>query len=450
MRLPPPAADQDHLDRAYHDFIWAVFQLAPPGWQKISLAFREVGEYAETEAEATALDGSTSVWNPPAQVTGMLHYIRLLTRSPQKGAWHSGTFEFQYPAQLWTNLDWAGEPAFTGACPAAEYRSEFAEVYAQAQAVPQWLTLAAMDRAGELDRYEWFTTQDPDEEGADAADPVSASVAVPVPEAVLAPLTALLPEGWAAAEYEARVLGSAQEHKVRATAADGTEYDGIGMSMELVEAVTADRTADHDPERGAWLTLSIRLESGGTASLTRDYAHRPAWLLPPPPEVYAEELQFFPRQEAAVPDWLRRRAGAAPEPDEAAAPLRLAEVFDRREPGGRPTVERSGMAADEAERVLSYLRSGALVLTARTTGPDELFPDAPPSVPLSFSTDGSWIWPAAAAYYLERYGMPPQAELLDHIRAGGHAVPEVPDPALAAAREQLTRWIEGNRHRAGR
>jgi hypothetical protein len=43
-------------------------------------------------------------------------------------------------------------------------------------------------------------------------------------------------------------------------------------------------------------------------------------------------------------------------------------------------------------------------------------------VPMNFRTDGHWVWADAVAYYLRTYGLAPDADLLEHIRARQYEV----------------------------
>jgi hypothetical protein len=121
----------------------------------------------------------------------------------------------------------------------------------------------------------------------------------------------------------------------------------------------------------------------------------------------------------------------------------LAAVFDVDDPDIGP-----GFAAEHAvvtdagerEQMLTYLRSGALVLATTATTDDVVDPDAGAVVPASFRTDGTWIWADAAEYYLGRYGLAPDAGLGDHIRrqlASGELVPLVDDETADRAAEFL-------------
>ena len=126
--------------------------------------------------------------------------------------------------------------------------------------------------------------------------------------------------------------------------------------------------------------------------------------------------------------------------DSSAAPeaLRRAKVFDGRDEDGSPLVWRQGLTSvDEIMRIVGYLKSAPTVLFGRGFESDAWSPEDPPAVPRTFSTDGTWIWSGAVTYYLQKYGMPPEADLLAHIRARNYAVSEVSAQDRETAREQL-------------
>jgi hypothetical protein len=140
-----------------------------------------------------------------------------------------------------------------------------------------------------------------------------------------------------------------------------------------------------------------------------------------------------PYQNMALAESMLLWAGPG-EPD-----FDLAAVFDFADsvsgPGFAPD---HAVVADPGERqqMLSYLRSGALVLATTATTGDVLDPAAGAVVPGSFRTDGTWIWADAAGYYLSRYGLAPDAGLAEHIRQNlsrGELVPLVDDQAAARA-----------------
>jgi hypothetical protein len=67
--------------------------------------------------------------------------------------------------------------------------------------------------------------------------------------------------------------------------------------------------------------------------------------------------------------------------------------------------------------VLRFLKTGTPVLAAATLQDDRLEPARGKCVPLSFATDGEWIWPGELAYYFEVHGIWPAEAFLGHMRA---------------------------------
>ncbi|WP_433327881.1 glycohydrolase toxin TNT-related protein [Spirillospora sp. CA-294931] len=143
----------------------------------------------------------------------------------------------------------------------------------------------------------------------------------------------------------------------------------------------------------------------------------------------------------AVPSGHGRAGTDAAASDEGAPGQRVrrARVFDHIGPDGeRPSVSRPPVPVEEAERVLAYLRGAPVVMAARSNAPDQLDPSRGSQVPLTFHTDGVWTWSGAVAYYLAEHGVPPEPDLVAHIRARGFGVPEVDDAALDAANAAIT------------
>jgi hypothetical protein len=107
--------------------------------------------------------------------------------------------------------------------------------------------------------------------------------------------------------------------------------------------------------------------------------------------------------------------------------MRQARVFDGVRENGRHYVSRPLLPAEENARVLAYLEKAPIVLSARGHDTDEMDPSRGAQVPLTFHTDGEWIWPGAVAYYLRTYEIPPETGLLAHIGTRGFELPEVDD-----------------------
>ncbi|MEV4254033.1 hypothetical protein AB0J52_12820, partial [Spirillospora sp. NPDC049652] len=91
----------------------------------------------------------------------------------------------------------------------------------------------------------------------------------------------------------------------------------------------------------------------------------------------------------------------------------------------------------ERDSVLAYLEQAPVAFPAGPPLPD-LEDDAhPATVPSGYRTDGAWVWPEGTAYYLRTHGVPPDPDLVAHIRANAGRVPDVPPSAITAAVEAL-------------
>jgi hypothetical protein len=122
------------------------------------------------------------------------------------------------------------------------------------------------------------------------------------------------------------------------------------------------------------------------------------------------------------------------EPDR---PVTVARVFDRVDPQRGPLFEPGHptlTAADQPRRLLDYLNGGTVLLATTERMADVLDPSVGAAVPMSYRTDGTWIWTDTVTYYLTNYGLSPDQELVDHIRARDHVLPEV---SAAAAHRAL-------------
>lgn len=103
---------------------------------------------------------------------------------------------------------------------------------------------------------------------------------------------------------------------------------------------------------------------------------------------------------------------------------RVARVFDGQRDGDPWFAPEHAVIVDPRERedVLRLLRSGAVILHAAKKLRDHVGGhDA--TVPASLRSDGVWIWSDACAFFLERYWIAPDAELVRHLRTARPAHP---------------------------
>lgn len=118
--------------------------------------------------------------------------------------------------------------------------------------------------------------------------------------------------------------------------------------------------------------------------------------------------------------------------------LRRAHV--ERDADGLPSAPgRPRLTGSERHAVARYLREAPVVVSVLGYDPDPFDPQGPAVVPQHIRTDGTWVWSEAQAYFAERYGVPPEAELLGHVRGNGYQLPahiddEVLDQAARLAR----------------
>ena len=107
---------------------------------------------------------------------------------------------------------------------------------------------------------------------------------------------------------------------------------------------------------------------------------------------------------------------------EPATPIRLARVFDAVLPQQGPVLhDHHPVIEDLAEiaRLLAYLRGVPALISTSGRMEDVVDPAHPRVVPLTFRTDGQWIWTDSVSYYLDKYSVVSDDDLLAHLRAGG-------------------------------
>src|SRR5262245_33715875 len=110
--------------------------------------------------------------------------------------------------------------------------------------------------------------------------------------------------------------------------------------------------------------------------------------------------------------------------------VRIAPLFDPATPDGsvpisdgRPFAPTRPSVDDpvERQRLTAYLRSGTLILFTTATDTDRVDRTRGAVVPMSFRTDGVWVWSEAVTYYLSAHRVAPAAEFYRHIAANRYA-----------------------------
>ncbi len=200
------------------------------------------------------------------------------------------------------------------------------------------------------------------------------------------------------------------------------ELDGhnTGTPAELAELFSVLRAGMYQQDRGTWLQARFTLTPEGAFDFDFALDDDPVWTDAPEPGVYPEELAGFPRADEYIPDWWRLRAQLP-----LGVEFRHARIVDAYTEGEPPKIDRPPLTDTEAPLVLQYLEREAVVLSGAEPGPDIFAPDGPEDVPERYHTDGTWIWHASVPHYLRKYGVPPEPELVAHIRLNRFQPPYV-------------------------
>ncbi|OLF10135.1 ferredoxin [Actinophytocola xinjiangensis] len=239
------------------------------------------------------------------------------------------------------------------------------------------------------------------------------------------------PIGWRQLRVEYRAAGRHIEVDVQLTGPDGVPRPARPDPV-VVQLLGTLRTAMYQPGRGTWLAAVLVFTPAGPPATEFVIDVEPRWRRVPPPVGFADELRFFPRDDRFVPEWLRARVtGTAQSADEYG--MRQPRVYDGLAPDGRPLVNRPVLLAAERDRILDYLGNAPVVLAARSYDVDAFAPDREPAVPLNFRTDGVWVWPGSVVHYLREHNVPPDPDLVSHIRHRQFVVPEVDEPTRELA-----------------
>ncbi|MEV6827545.1 TNT domain-containing protein [Amycolatopsis sp. NPDC051102] len=249
-----------------------------------------------------------------------------------------------------------------------------------------------------------------------------------------------VPGGWARVGAQFRQVGDYAEIEVRAV---GDEDGPVSVSLPAVPRLgglfARLRAAMFQAEAGTWFQGTFTLDAESQFDFDFDADREPDWRVPPndggrpSTAAYELELATFPRSPKHLPAWLTAKAGLPLD-----VVFRHARIADSHAEGERPVVNRPPVPPDQVRGLLDYLFRAPVALHRPAPLPD-IFggPAAKPDVPNAFHTDGTWIWPAAVPHYLRKYGVPPEAELVEHIRAAGFRPPFVGELVRATAEAEV-------------
>jgi len=108
---------------------------------------------------------------------------------------------------------------------------------------------------------------------------------------------------------------------------------------------------------------------------------------------------------------------------------------------GRPRLDPDLTRTDDRgliARVAGYLDGGVAVLRAPALMDDHLDEMRKACVPMVYLTDGEWVWSDEHRYYLQRYGILPEADFLQQMENHEYRTPAVTEAGQQSALELLT------------
>jgi hypothetical protein len=151
---------------------------------------------------------------------------------------------------------------------------------------------------------------------------------------------------------------------------------------------------------------------------------------------------------ADLPQYQRQARGAStllwtrdPAPE-----MRMAVLFDGVDPQTGPFMRPDHPTVDDdAERagLIHYLGNGRPLLVTTALMDDVVDPARGRRVPMSFRTDGHWIWTDATTYYLAEHRMLPDPDLAEHIRSCEFEMADVDGAGMHRAMAKLTEPTSG-------
>jgi hypothetical protein len=178
-------------------------------------------------------------------------------------------------------------------------------------------------------------------------------------------------------------------------------------------------------------TSSGTSQAGLTARLQQTLAT--AGESSPQVEVYAtgQDLPVYQRLAREYGELIWARAG---DPG-----IKIASVFDSvdAETGPHFAPGHARLDDEEGARVTSYLYGGEPLMITTARMDDVVDATRRGCVPMSFRTDGTWVWPETSAYYTAEHHLAPDPRLLAHIREAGYTSPAVDGVALSRALRAL-------------
>lgn len=418
MSDPDRTVSEVEQTRRYEELVQrvgiALLGVAPQGWRRLDLVAKMSSTVQDYGLVVLMADGTAAEVDPPEDAAKALVELRELMYRPERGTWFSLRFVMNPPTEYHTFYNFHHDPRWDPPASEEMFGRDLRRFPRPPAEVPDWLR--RMFRQAPADTA--------------SVDPLGIPGQRDLTRLITDVLVQRAPSDWEQIRVGFRAAGGHVELRGQVIGIDGALRDWAPPS-EVADLCTRLREGMNRPGHGTWTGMRLFIEFPIRASTTF-LVDDPGWQTPPPRAAVLDELRRFPRPPDRIADWMRAAVPDIEQILDATRGFRHARVFDRREPGGRPVVERPPVARDDVPGILHYLNTGHVLLGGRGFDVDVFAPDSVPDVPAAFHTDGTWIWPASIPHYLRKHGVPPEPEFLDHIRANNFT-PPIPDPATVGA-----------------
>ncbi|MDX3659120.1 TNT domain-containing protein [Streptomyces sp. ID05-26A] len=399
----------------------ALLEAAPQGWVRLDLVATLASSVQDFGLRVLLDNGTAAPMEPPAEAADAFVALRELMYLPGRGAWFSARFMMSPPSEYHMYYNFQNDPVWDPPVPDEVLRKDLERFPRPEDKVPNWVRR----RLGMPDL-------------PPNTEPAGVGSMRDLERGVADLLLMHAPTDWTQLRVGYREAGSFVEMLGEVEGLDG-RFRPWNPPAAAADEWASMRARMIAPGRGTgpWSGTQMIIEFPIRTS-ARYITEDPGWKTTPPMPAVLDDLRRFPRKPEYVPDWMRAIVPDVEQVLGARARFREARVFDFREPNGRPVVNRPPVPADEVAGVLRYLNEAHLVLGGRGHDTDLFVPDSAPDVPAGFHTDGTWLWPASIPHYLAKHGVPPEAELVDHIRAANFTPPPVDSATAALAHTALT------------
>jgi hypothetical protein len=119
-----------------------------------------------------------------------------------------------------------------------------------------------------------------------------------------AALVSSAPEDWHQLRYEFSATVQIDGSKFESVTSDGT-VTRVHTPSSVPEQFDELRSAMYQPGKGTWFTARYVIERSGQYKVDFDYDNEPDFVPQLTASAYALDLEYFPRGDEHIPEWLR-------------------------------------------------------------------------------------------------------------------------------------------------